>query len=137
MAPSGVKPILKAIIGGLEEVPALPSTLPRSMEGEWKVIATDLRDRRLLTHSMLGALETYMRALWTAREATKAIEEHGIVILAKDRTAKTNPANAMLLKSQEIIARLAGDLGLTPAARSRSGATALKPATEDANDLGL
>jgi len=126
----GVKPALKAIEGGLAGVPVPPAGLPDEMRGEWNSVAADLVERRLLTHSMLGALETYVTALWTVRQARAALVRDGIVVKAGGGSVKAHPAAGVLSKAQETVARLGGEMGLTPAARSRKGLQA-KPEGDD------
>ena len=135
----GQKPIMKPMTDALSEVPPLPASLPRHMEEDWRTVAGELCERRLLCQSTLGPLEAYVRAIWMSREAAIAIEQHGMVIITegKNKTVRNNPANVILNRSQLTIAKLAAELGLTPASRSRSGATALKPVHDDADDLGL
>ena len=112
---------LKAIEGGLKGLPRMPDHVPESMAGEWNVIARDLHERKLLTESMIGVLVTYVVALWSVREAQKAIAEHGVLVKGAHGALKPNPASGMLSKAQETVARLSAELGLTPLSRSRKG----------------
>ncbi|TCP90948.1 P27 family predicted phage terminase small subunit [Rhizobium sp. PP-CC-2G-626] len=137
MAFRGIKPALKTIDGGLNGLPALPASVPDVMREEWETVAIDLRDRRLLTKSCLGALESYVVALWSCREATKAIEKHGLLVSSAHNMLKSNPASALLTKSQVIVARLAAELGITPASRSREGMGGDKPEADEDDALGL
>ncbi|WP_276118381.1 phage terminase small subunit P27 family [Pararhizobium qamdonense] len=137
MAHRGVKPALKEIAGCLEAVPAMPSHLPLSMRQEWIVLATDLTNRKMITSATLGTLETYVRSLWLAREAQKAIEEHGLIVKTEKGSTKANPATTTLNESQTTIARLASELGLTPASRSRSGMGGDTPKPDNDDALGL
>lgn len=138
MAHHGAKPALKAIKGGLSGVPPLPSTVPSSMAHEWDIVAVDLRDRKLLTKASLGVLESYAVALWACREATVALEKHGLIVSTAHGMLKPNPASAVLTKSQLIVARLAAELGITPASRSRSGMGGDIPVGDDEDEaLGL
>lgn len=117
----GRKPNLKAIDGGLKGVPRVPDHIPAGMEGEWKTVAGDLARRKLLTSSMLGLLSTYIIALWSARQAQAAISKHGVLIKGAHQALKPNPANGLLSKSLEAVARLGAELGITPASRSKAG----------------
>lgn len=136
MAKPGVKPALKTIDGGLAGIPVMPASVPDVMREEWDIIAMDLRDRKLFTKSCLGALESYVVALWSCREATKMIEKHGLLISSAHNMLKSNPATAHLTKSQVIVARLAAELGITPASRSRDGMGGDQPEADD-DALGL
>lgn len=137
MAQHGVKPALKTIKGGLDGVPPMPANLSSCMADEWNTIATDLKERRLLAKPMLGALETYVAALWMQREALKEIQTNGILVKTAHQVPKANPATAMLKAAQISIARLAAELGITPASQSRSGMGGDDPKPDDDDDLGL
>jgi len=126
----GVKPALKAIEGGLAGVPSPPAGLPAGTSAEWNTIAADLVERRLLTASMLGLLETYVTALWTVRQARAALAQDGIMVRTVGGSLKPHPAAGLLSKAQDAVARLGGEMGLTPAARSRKGLQA-KPEGDD------
>ncbi|MBA3446763.1 MAG: phage terminase small subunit P27 family [Pseudaminobacter sp.] len=121
MSVRGRKATLKAIDGGLKGVPKAPDHLPTDMISEWNMVAADLHGRKLLVASMLGLVETYVLAIWTQRQAMKAIEEHGVLTKTAHGMLKPNPAGGMLSKAQEAVARLGAELGLTPAARSKAG----------------
>lgn len=137
MAKGGAKPTLKAIEGGLSGIPPLPSTVHSSMAEEWDVIAADLRDRKLLAKPMLGVLETYVVALWMARLSAEDIATNGLTVQTAHKDKKANPATAVLKAAQVSVARLAAELGITPASRSRAGMGGDKPATPDTDPLGL
>lgn len=137
MAQHGAKPTLKTIKGGLDGVPPMPEVLPACMAEEWNIIAADLKDRRLLAKPMLGALETYVAALWTQREALKEIQTNGILVKTAHQAPKANPATAMLKAAQISIARLAAELGITPASRSRAGMGGDDGKPDTDVDLGL
>lgn len=117
---AGRKPNLKAIDGGLKGVPKVPDHIPADMAGEWKTIAGDLAKRKLLTSSMMGLLSSYVLALWSVRQAQAAIAKHGVLIKGAHQALKPNPANGLLSKSLEAVSRLGAELGISPAARSKS-----------------
>ncbi len=119
MSTRGRKADLKVIEGGLREMPAAPARIPEAMRPEWDFVVSDLKDRKLLTEAMLPVIETYVMALWNLRKAQEALDKHGVVVINEAGIMKQNPANTLLGKSQNVIQRLAAELGLTPAARSR------------------
>lgn len=137
MAHHGAKPALKAIAGGLDGVPPLPASVPSCMADEWNIIAADLKERKLLAKPMLGVLETYVVALWTQREALSEIQTNGILVKTAHQAPKANPATAMLKAAQVSIARLAAELGITAASRSRAGMGGDAPGKDDDDALGL
>ncbi len=71
------------------------------------------------------------------REALKELHTNGMIVKSAHQAPKANPATAMLKAAQITIARLAAELGITPASRSRSGMGGddAKPDADD--DLGL
>jgi P27 family predicted phage terminase small subunit len=116
----GRKAHLKVIEGGLDEVPPAPISLPVDMHDEWHAIVSDLRDRQLLHASMIGSIEMYLLALLAIRQCQRAIDEHGMIVNGAEGAMKPNPASSMMWRSQAVATRLAAELGLTPAARSRA-----------------
>jgi P27 family predicted phage terminase small subunit len=117
----GRKPQLRAIDGGLKGAPQAPDHIPDDMVGEWKVVAADMAQRRILTASALGVLSSYVIALWSVREAQAAVAQHGVLVEGAHKALKPNPACGLLSKSLEAVARLSAELGITPAARSKAG----------------
>jgi P27 family predicted phage terminase small subunit len=117
----GAKPTLKTIEGGLLKAPPPPDGLPKEAVQEWVEITSDMIGRKLLTTSMMGVVETYVTALWTVRQCRKEIAQDGPVVRAKDGQPKPHPANNLMVKANDTVARLSVELGLTPSARSRKG----------------
>jgi P27 family predicted phage terminase small subunit len=130
----GAKPSeLKVIQGGIVDAPSPPKHLPKEVHTEWNIVASDLAARKLLSESMLGVIETYCFARYQILECQKAIQELGLFVRNKDGVPKPNPANSTLQKAQEMVARLAVELGLTPSSRSRKGLSGPK----DDEDEGI
>ena len=128
----GRKAELKAIDGGLAGVPAMPDEIPADMASEWQTIAADMAQRKILTPSMSGVLSTYILALWTVRECREAIAKHGLLVETAHKMMKPNPASGMMAKAMDTVSRLAAELGLTPAARSKQGFQPKEAANEGA-----
>ena len=123
----GARKGLRAIEGGAgkasdaEFCPVAPSYLAPEALQAWRVVVDDLKARKLLTPAAMGAINGYAMAVWQAAECSKAIQKHGAFVLSDKRQPKAHPAMATLQKATELITRLAGELGLTPAARVRKG----------------
>lgn len=117
----GRRPELKAIKGGLAGRAPAPAHVPKEAHAEWNRVVSDLATRKLLTPAALGAVASYAIATWTVAECVKAIQQDGAFVRTKLGEPKPHPAHGIMSKAQEIIARLAGELGLTPASRSRKG----------------
>jgi P27 family predicted phage terminase small subunit len=113
----GVKPA--TIVSGSSPVmtiPRPPSYLSKDAKAEWRRVAPILSDeRKVLTLADLAALENYVIAVATMREAHRELQATGLLI-----AGKRNPASTILLQAQQQQLRAAGELGLTPAARSRA-----------------
>lgn len=135
----GARPKPEAIAGGLTRAPAMPDTLPTSMSKVWQTTVADMLGRGLLATSMLPLVETYIGALWMARECRKCIEEHGILAMGGNGARKPNPALAGLAKANEAIARLGDDLGISAVSRNRPGIKAAEreAPNDDASKLGI
>lgn len=119
MSTRGRKADLKVIEGGLCEIPAVPEQIPCAMHEEWRAVVADLTERKVLTDAMLGSVEAYIMALWNMRAAQKALDDHGPLVAGERGGLKQNPAVSLLGKSQTAVQRLAAELGLTPASRSK------------------
>lgn len=98
---------------------APPGHIPEAMHDEWRTVAADLAERKLLNDAMRGSLDAYVMTLWTMRQAQAALDKHGVLVDAGNGILKQNPAASMLGKARDASIRLATELGLTPASRSR------------------
>ncbi len=119
MSTRGRKADLKVIEGGLSDAPDVPVHIPVGMHEEWRAVVEDLAARKLLTDAMLGSVEAYIMALWNMRMAQKALDDHGPLVQGERGGWKQNPAVSLLGKAQTAVQRLAAELGLTPASRSK------------------
>lgn len=110
-------------------IPKTPSYLAKEAKAEWRRVAPILIDeRKVLTEADLSALENYVIAVATMRQAHKELHSTGLLI-----GGKRNPLSTILLQAQQQQLRAAGELGLTPAARSR--ATISDAASDDEDFL--
>jgi len=127
----GLKP--STIVPGTSPVttiPKPPSYLSKEAKAEWRRVAPILvRERKVLTVADLAALENYVIAVATMQQAHREIQVSGLVI-----AGKRNPASTILMQAQQQQLRAAGELGLTPAARSRAS---VMEAAEDDEDNPL
>lgn len=116
----GRKASLVSVDGGLSGIPKCPESVPAEFAAEWDAIGRDMAERKILTTPALGLLESYLIARWTVRECQKAIKEHGLLVDTAHKMKKPNPASGLLSKALEATARLAAELGISPAARSKA-----------------
>lgn len=125
----GLKP--STIVPGtspVTTVPKAPAYLSKDAKAEWKRVAPILTDeRKVLTVADLAALENYVIAVATMRQAHRELQATGLLI-----GGKRNPISTILLQAQQQQLRAAGELGLTPSARSRA---AMMEAADDDEDF--
>ncbi len=107
----------------LEEATPAPESIFPEARADWDAAAADLVGRRLLTASVLPVLETYINSVALARKAAIEIEERGLLVVSPTGVLKANPATAVLNRSNDTVARLGVQLGLTPMSKSRTGMT--------------
>ena len=113
----------------IAEVPKAPSWLSRPAKAEWNRVAPILvLERNVLTEADLAALQNYVIACATMQDAHRELQASGLLI-----DGKRNPASTILLQAQQQQLRAAGELGLTPASRSRP--TMRESADEDLSYL--
>ena len=112
-------------------VPNAPSYLSKDAKAEWRRVAPILIRERpgVLTDADLAALENYCIAVATMRQAHRELSATGLLL-----AGKRNPASTILLQAQQQQLRAAGELGLTPAARSRAS---MMEAADDDDDNPL
>lgn len=133
----GRRPDLQPIEGGKSKLLAPPDHFPRAMCVEWQTVVADLMERGLLAESMTGVLACYVTSVWTVAECRKALGQDGFFVKTKTGEPKPHPAAGMLSKHVEIVARLAAELGLTPAARSRKALQGPETAADDDDSSAL
>lgn len=106
---SGTSPVVR--------VPSAPAYLSREAKAEWRRVAPILvRERKVLTMADLAALENFVIASGTMREMHALLQAEGYVL----PNGKRHPAVGILTAMQQQQLRCAGELGLTPSARSRA-----------------
>lgn len=126
----GAKPTILPATNLVTVVPKTPSYLSKEGKTEWRRVASILvADRKVLTEADLAALENYVIAVATMRQAHSELQATGLLI-----AGKRNPLSTILLQAQQQQLRAAGELGLTPAARSRAS---MMEASDDENDNPL
>lgn len=113
----GVKPsTIVTASSPVTKIPAPPSYLSKDAKAEWRRVTPILvGERKVLTIADLPTLETYCAHVGVVRQAQRAIDDFGLIM----PDGKRNPAYGALKESSLLLVRCAGELGLTPAARSR------------------
>ncbi|AVA21187.1 phage terminase small subunit P27 family [Rhizobium sp. NXC24] len=115
----GRKPEITALDGALSHVPAPPKWLPPHGKAEWRRVMPRLvGDRKIAAHE-LGTVEAYCLAVATMRQAEEAVRTHGMTF-ESDSGPKRRPETTILKENLEAARRLAAELGLTPASRTKN-----------------
>lgn len=113
LKPSTITPGTSPVV----RVPAAPSYLSKEAKAEWRRVAPILvRERKVLTIADLAALENFVIASGTMRDMHRLLQAEGYVL----ENGKRHPAVGILTAMQQQQLRCAGELGLTPSARSRA-----------------
>lgn len=101
----------------ITDAPPPPAYLSRDAKVEWRRVAPILAvERKVLTVADLAALENFVIAAGTVREMHRLLQIEGYVL----ENGKRHPAVGILTAMMQQQLRCAGELGLTPAARSRA-----------------
>jgi P27 family predicted phage terminase small subunit len=130
----GRKAAIVAVDGALAKAPNAPAWLPAHAKAEWRRVLPQLvADRKIAAHE-LGAVEAYCLAIAGVREAEATIREHGHFYVSAAGEPKRHPATTLLKENLEAARRLASELGLTPASRSKNKGGA---PGNDENEFGV
>lgn len=99
--------------------PPPPKELDKVAKAEWERITAILSRQRVLTESDTAALMIYCTSYSQYREAQKAIQEHGTVVVSATGTPVRNPYLTVQNSAWDRIRPLLAEFGLTPTARAR------------------
>lgn len=110
-----------------DDEPPLPlNTVARA---EWDRIFSKLKQAGVLTSVDTLALHGY--CVWVAiyADANIKIDKHGTLVKSKAKNSPPtqNPYLSILKKAQEFILKISGELGITPASRTRVVAVPTQP----------
>ena len=125
----GRKPDLRAIDGGLSDVPPPPTWLPSPARQEWLRVLPDLVKRHVLAEADLATVENYCLAIGIVRQCQERIAADGMLV-ETNTGPKRHPAAQTLFNAMTEARRLAAEIGLTPASRSKT-----KQASHDQGDM--
>lgn len=129
----GRKAMVTALDGALSAVPPAPKWLPPHGKAEWRRIMPQLvADRKIAAHEV-GTVEALCLAVARTREAEEALQRYGLTF-ESDSGPKRRPETTILKENIEAARRLAAELGLTPASRSKNSGGAI--GNDDADGLG-
>lgn len=121
-------------MSGLTEPPPPPSDLMPAAQAEWRRAAKVLVDNGLFDGGVYGILRNYCSTLAMADLYESDIAKTGAIVPSKAGTMKAHPLIGPASKARQICARIAADIGLTAATRSRKGMP--RPKEPSPEDLG-
>ena len=114
----GRKPDLIAVDGGLTNAPPPPAWMSDEAKAEWNRVAPDLIERRILSETDLGGLESYCVAIGRVRECEHLLRAADLVV-ETDNFPRKHPAFSMQMEAMKTARQFAAELGLTPVSRTR------------------
>jgi P27 family predicted phage terminase small subunit len=97
-----------------------PAELPPLAREEWNRIVGELIALGVLSKFDRGPLAIYCGAYAMWAEAMKALEEFGTMIKSPSGYPVQSPYVAIVNRQAEVMLRIAGEFGFTPASRSRN-----------------
>jgi P27 family predicted phage terminase small subunit len=131
----GRKPDIHALNGALDKPPPAPAWLPKFGKTEWaRVVPALVKSRSLASHE-LSTVESYCIAVARIREAEAFLQKNGLTYASPTGETKRRPETSIHKESIEAARRLAGELGITPASRSKNKGGAVD--TEDDEFAGM
>jgi P27 family predicted phage terminase small subunit len=116
----GRKGTIEPASNALEELPPAPDWFTDEARAEWERTGADLVARRVLTMDSLATFEAYCGAVSDVQRSAKQIAKDGEMVWQKTRKVR-HPAFQTKFQALTEMRRLAAELALTPAARSKSG----------------
>lgn len=127
----GRKAEVKRLDGALSKVPSPPKDMPARAVQEWrKVLGVLVRQRKIAGHE-LPVVEAYCRVVAHIAACEAAIAEHGLTMTSATGEIKRRPETTLLKEHYSTLARLAGEIGLTPASRAKNSGGAPGDGEED------
>ncbi len=129
---------LQLIEGGLSNVPEAPAWLNVRAKAIWRTIAPELVERKILAETDLGTLANYCATNAIIQECQAAFDSDGLFEHSeRSGTSRPSAAFKMIMQAQMVGARLAAELGLSPASRNKAAKIETNEASSEGwgNDL--
>lgn len=111
-----------------------PAWLSATARTEWTNLVAELRTLNLVQSVDRGSLAVYCEAIADYKRACQLLAKEGAVIETAHGTKIKNPAATLKREAAELIHKIGGDFGFSPASRarlmihaSRGGATTPDP----------
>ena len=128
---------MRLIEGGLtlSNIPPAPNWLNERAKFIWRTTAVELIERQTLGEGDLGTLANYCAVNSIVQELSGEVDAEGL-FEHSERSKTSRPAAAFksLMQSVMVSARLAAELGLSPASRNKAAKVAATN-EDEADDL--
>ncbi|WP_206533549.1 MULTISPECIES: phage terminase small subunit P27 family [unclassified Mesorhizobium] len=105
--------------------------MPKRAATEWRKVLGALVGQRKIADHELPVVDAYCRVVSHIADCEAAIAEHGLTMVSPTGETKRRPETTLLKEYHATLARLAGELGLTPASQAKNKGGA---AGNDEND---
>lgn len=128
----GRKAEVRALDGALSAVPKAPADMPQRAAREWRKVLGALVAQRKIADHELPIVDAYCRVVAHIADCETAIAEHGLTMVSPQGETKRRPETTLLKEYHATLARLAGELGLTPASRTKNKGGAVGNDEDDA-----
>jgi len=103
----------------IDRLPPAPDYLADREKAEWDRVGQQLLEAGLIGRLDVTALATYCVAWGRWTDALENIKKHGVLVKSPQGFPMQSPLLAIANKAQEQMVKVMGELGLTPAARTR------------------
>lgn len=133
----GRKPTITALHGALEEPPPAPAWLPKFGKTEWKRVVPALVKSRSLASQELSTIESYCIAVARIRETEAFLQKNGLTYVSPTGESKRRPETTIHKEAIEAARRLAAEIGITPASRSKNKGGAADPEEDEFAGLDI
>jgi len=114
---------------------APPAGIGKGARAEWRRIVPILHKMGILSTADRSVIAAYCQAWQRWLEFEKCIDEHGSTFTTEQGYVCQRPEVSMAVKQGTMLRQLAGELGLSPSARSRVEVPEPKPSKDATEDL--
>lgn len=114
-----------------------PPGLPDDVSAHWDELLAALKSGGLLTLGDGFILQIAAETMAQRNIALREVIEKGATVIGANGGPIRNPSQLTLEESTRLLARLLGDLGLTPAGRRRLGVTTQPPPKASSKWAGI
>lgn len=128
----GRKAEVRALDGALRTIPKAPADMPERARKEWRKVLGALVPQSKIADHELPIVEAYCRVVAHIADCEAAIAELGLTMVSPQGETKRRPETTLLKEYHATLARLAGELGLTPASRAKNKGGASGAEDDDA-----